>query len=79
MSTAPGSINETWMPHGLSSRRSESLTASRPNFDAAYGPTIGSAMRPPIELTFTTRPFASRMFGMKAWMTATCPTRFTSS
>ena len=67
------------MPQGRSSRRRASLTASSPNLDAAYGPTSGSAIFPPIELTFTIRPFASRMFGMNAWITATWPTRLTSS
>jgi hypothetical protein len=67
------------MPHGRSSRRSESLIASSACLDAAYGPTIGRAKRPPIELTFTIRPFAPRMFAMNAWITATWPTRLTSS
>ena len=38
VATLPGSITDTSIPQGRSSRRSESLTASIPNFDAAYGP-----------------------------------------
>ena len=38
----------------------------------------GVATRPPIELMKTSRPRARRSAGMKAWVTATWPIRFTS-
>src|SRR3954452_5222586 len=36
-------------------------------------------MRPPIELTLTILPLPARRKGSRAWVTATCPIRFTSS
>ena len=55
-----------------------SPTASIPNFEAWYGDMYGVATRPPIELMKTSRPRARRSAGMKAWVTATWPIRFTS-
>ncbi len=51
------------MPCGRSSRRSESLSPSSPNFDALYAPTSGRPTRPPIELTFTIRPASAAQRG----------------
>ena len=67
------------MPHGASSMRSTSASASSACFDAAYGPRNGSALRPPTEPMRTTRPRARRSAGSNACRTATWPTTFTSS
>ena len=52
----PGSTSETATPNGRSSTRSESAAASSANFDAAYAPMNGSALRPATELMNTMRP-----------------------
>ena len=67
------------MPHCRSSSRNASVTASIANFDALYAPWSGSTSRPPIDPTFTSRPFPLRSNGRNAWVTATCPNRLTSS
>ena len=78
--TPPGSIRTTSTPMWPTSRRSESLMPSSANFDAAYGPASGSAMRPPMELTFTIRGRApGAAAGRKAWVTATWPMTLISS
>ena len=61
----PGSITITWMPHGRSSSRSVSLSASTACFDAAYGPMNGRALRPAIEPMLTTRPGPRRRAGQQ--------------
>ena len=52
---------------------------SNANFDATYGPRNGAAKRPPIDVTLTIRPRAVRSGSSSAWVTATWPTRLTSS
>ncbi|MDX6667114.1 MAG: hypothetical protein QOK04_494 [Solirubrobacteraceae bacterium] len=75
----PGSMIETGIPHGRSSWRSESVSASIADFDAAYGPTNGGGTRPPIEPMLTIRPPPVRSSGMQAWVTASCPMMLTSN
>jgi len=70
----PGRTIDTSIPHGRSSRRSESLMPSIACLDAAYGPSSGRATRPPMEPMFTMRPRAVRSSGRKACVTAICPT-----
>src|SRR5437870_7639720 len=68
----------TRTPNGNSSRRRLSETASRPNLDAAYGPTNGKAPRPATELMLTMRPRDTLRSGRNACVTATTPIKFTS-
>src|SRR5437867_70447 len=83
----PGPTTITSTPNGRSSRRRLSEIASSPNLEAAYGPMKGSARRPATGLMWTTRPPrpprpcapAALRSGRNAWVTATAPTRFTSS
>lgn len=79
MAIPPGSTLTTCTPCGATSRRSESVIASSPNLEAAYGPKSGPATRPPIELMLITRPRARRIAGRRARVTATWPSRLTSS
>ena len=67
----PGRMIETSMPDGRSSRRSESVSPSIACLEAAYGPSSGSATRPPMEPMFTIRPRLGRSIGRKACVTAT--------
>ena len=64
--TALGSISDTPMPAGASSTRSASANARSANFDMLYGATNGTASRPEIEPTNTSRPRDERSCGRKA-------------
>ena len=61
----PGSMTATWIPHGRSSRRSESEKPSSPNFDAAYAASSGTATLPPIELDVHDPPARGAQLGQE--------------
>ena len=68
--TDDGSTSTTGMPHAFNSSRNASAAASSANFDAQYGPSIGTEIRPLTLEMNTTRPRDSRSRGSAAWVTA---------
>src|SRR3990170_4776464 len=68
------------MPCGLSSNRSESVSAFSAPFVAEYAPLYGGASRPTTEETMAMAP-RRRCFmcGTTAWMQLTAPKKFTSN
>jgi hypothetical protein len=82
---APGRMMITSIPNRISSRRRLSENPSKPNFDAAYAPVNGPAIRALVELTLTILPGVPFLAGSvpssgrNAFVTMNGPSRLTSS